>query len=332
MKRHVKYIVVTLSCFAWVNSYAQTETTAKSKMLEQAYHKRSKAALNSFFQEWQKEIPSISDSEFNKLNQIQKEAYKVFKAFYQPTNLEKLGGSEWGNDIYKNVKYLLVQNRVDIYSTNQLYVDAKDSAEQIEWAINNHKIDTAFTFGIDSNEDSENRALIIIHGQSFDSRHPQIVYRQNGLIHLTLFGQHIYQDDFNSNESLTDSILNFRPKIDCEGKNPLYLVRDYEKRLNKFLENHFKQLGTPNIMSPAQAEGESTKRKEFLEQFIKIWYGHWGGYWQLNSYPTASSICFDKTYTKAKVSFEMVYEGGETILRKENGVWKIISSTLTWIE
>ena len=70
-------------------------------------------------------------------------------------------------------------------------------------------------------------------------------------------------------------------------------------------------------MNPARSKGESEKRKMFLENYIKIFHGHWGGYWQLHSYPEAESITFDKNMEYARVDFRLVYEGGFAILKNE---------------
>ncbi len=85
-------------------------------------------------------------------------------------------------------------------------------------------------------------------------------------------------------------------------------------------------------MNPARSSGESEKRKAFLENDIKIWYGHWGSYWQLDSYPVVYSITFDKRMLYARVDFRMVYEGGEAVLKKKNGQWVLVTSKRTWIE
>ena len=85
-------------------------------------------------------------------------------------------------------------------------------------------------------------------------------------------------------------------------------------------------------MSPAKSKCESDKRKQFLENYIKIWYGHWGGYWQLNSYPYAQKITFDRKFENAVVDYRMVYEGGFAYFKKVNGIWVLIQARRTWIE
>jgi hypothetical protein len=126
--------------------------------------------------------------------------------------------------------------------------------------------------------------------------------------------------------------VDFRPQVKVPGKQAIYLTAARAETLRAFLGDKHLPLGAGGIMHPARSRGESEKRKTFLGKAIKIWYGHWGGYWQLDSYPVASSITFDKSMGYARVSFRMVYEGGEAILKKTGGQWVLLSSKRTWIE
>ncbi|NPD48188.1 hypothetical protein [Lentimicrobium sp. S6] len=130
-----------------------------------------------------------------------------------------------------------------------------------------------------------------------------------------------------------DSINNFKPKLEHLGQNRiLYLTPEYINSLNGFLGSKYKELGTDNIMSPSLPEGESEKRYSFLKKHIHILHGHWGGYWHLETHPDVSVIVINQDLTKAIIHFRYGYQGGETVLEKENGVWIIKSSKATWIE
>ena len=135
-----------------------------------------------------------------------------------------------------------------------------------------------------------------------------------------------------TNDHLVDSISNFRPAIKSENKLPLYLSRKYSDILYSFLGNRHSPMGKDGIMKPAYSKRKSAKREAFLERYIKIWQGHWGGFWLLHSYPTATSITFDQNREFARVDFTMVYEGGEAILKKEQGNWVLVSAYRIWIE
>jgi hypothetical protein len=110
------------------------------------------------------------------------------------------------------------------------------------------------------------------------------------------------------------------------------LTPEYNNALNQFLGAKYKEMGVGNIMNPALPEGESEKRYEFVKNYIHILHGHWGNYWHLETHPKVSTIVINNEITKAKINFRYGYQGGETVLEKENGIWKIISSKATWTE
>ncbi|MFN8343724.1 MAG: hypothetical protein U0X91_01895 [Spirosomataceae bacterium] len=285
-----------------------TNAQTQGQLLEKANKKKSKELLKKFFDNWHSETPTITNLELLQLNDTVRQAYRAFAAFYKPLDVDSIGGSEWGNKIYENVDYLILQNKLWIYSQDKVFYTDNEIEQFVIDKIN-------FTI----KEDSTKQKLL---------------KKENGkLSNFVIRRFEPNEDIFSDNDTKTkiDSILNFRPQISCN-KKPLYLTKNYIEILNAFLGNSHYKLGTGGIMNPAKSKGQSEKRKKFLESYIKIWYGHWGGYWQLNSYPTCSSITFDKNFEYAKIQYRMVYEGGEAVLKNENGNWKLISSKRTWIE
>ena len=85
-------------------------------------------------------------------------------------------------------------------------------------------------------------------------------------------------------------------------------------------------------MKPATAAGDSYERQQFLGNYIKVIYGHWGGYWHLETHPEVYRISFDENMNNVIVYFRLVYEGGKATLTKQKGKWELVSSRLTWIE
>lgn len=278
---------------------AKSTSQSQRKLLEKAYEEKSNKLLKQFFQNWNLEIQPPRETEFSKLNDTIRQTYNVFTVFYSPDSLERLGSSEWGNDIYKNADYLIIQESIKIYFSDKVY---HTDQEIQEYLLKNRKKNV---------EDSSKQ---IISQEDIDK------LRFNEFF--------IYQTE----RVLEDSITDFRPIINCKNKLPLYMTSKYSKLINRFLGQEHTPLGEDGIMNPARSEGESEARKEFLEKYIKIWYGHWGGYWQLYSYPEAYSITFDKDMTFAMIHFRMVYEGGIAFLKNNNGQWSLISAKLTWIE
>jgi hypothetical protein len=284
---------------------------AKGSQLEEAYKQYSKEKLLQFFNNWNDNSVAVNERDLMLLSSLKREAYGAFSAFYKPHKLDSLGGSEWGNDVYQKTKFLLVQADIKIYATDRIfYSDAY--------------IDSVITRVITKTvrEDSvKQRRLKKING-----RLNQQIREEFGF--ETPFSFHNQRDA----EKAIDSIESFRPVIKVPGKQVVYLTPKREETLKAFLGDKHLPLGAGGIMNPASSSGESDKRKKFLENAIKIWYGHWGGYWQLNSCPVAYSITFDKNLLYARIDFRMVYEGGEAILKKTNGQWTLLSSRRTWIE
>jgi hypothetical protein len=306
-------VVAYTTTIAFAQKTEQSKSSGKkASLLELAYREHSEDKLTQFFREWSVDIPAINEKELSQVNTRQKEAYAVFTAFYKPHRLDSLGGSEWGNSIYQKTKFLLVQNDIKIRITDRVfYSDAY--------------IDSVITGVITRMEtiDSIKQRLLL---KKVNGRLNQRVRETFG------YGEAFSSHNSNDRQKALDSIMNFRPVVKVSGKQAVYLTPKRAETLRAFLGDKHLPFGTGGIMNPARSRGESEKRKVFLENVIKIWYGHWGGYWQLNSYPVVYSITFDKSMLYARVNFRMVYEGGEAILKKTDGKWLLVSSKRTWIE
>lgn len=301
----MKLLITILLAIASTIAFGQNEI----KTLRKAYKKKDNTQLYQFFKNWENEVQPISETEWEKLNAIQKETYHVFKAFYQPDRIDLLGGSEWGNDIYKEAKFLIVQDFIEIFSSEKVYYTENEKEDLVADFIN-----------LNIDEDSTRQKLLKRDEDGKLSKEVMDLFGTTEF--LTLEFDH----------RLVDSISDFRPPINSENKQPLYLTRKYSDILYAFLGNRTIPLRKDGMMKPARSKGKSEKRKQFLETYIKIWQGHWGKYWQLHSYPMAIAITFDQKMDFAKVDFRMIYEGGEAILKKEDGNWILVTAYRTWIE
>ncbi len=289
-----KAIVLFLLCSFFSQSYSQF------KLLEEAYKKKSEDQLNEFFASWQKEIPPVSNEEFDSLSDIEKEVYNAFCAFYNPIDLQTIGRSEWGDSIYRDVNYLIIQNSLYYRVQDKVFFTAEEKV-----AIYKKSLAKDGQKGIDS------------------------LKIQN----IPSFGEEWVLEELVGNDwILSDTISDFRPPISLSNRNIVYLNSLYYTGLTKFLGSIIKKNKERLNYTYYLSEKEVKKRQLFLEQNIKVWEGHWGAYWQLLTYPEVNSIIFDKEMEYAKVFFRIVYEGGEALLKKENGKWRLISSKLTWIE
>ena len=283
---------------------------AEAALLEEAYQKQSKEQLDEFFDHWSEDI---SSNESKTSNRWVAEAHKIFAAFYQPLQLEKIGcgGNELGVS-YQEYPYFIVQSKLSrIYKADTLPFKPDEMEAYYTDRINKTYPD-----------DSTRKSWINYLKRELEIGRMSLSFDEGWL--------------FNTWEKIPtevmDANIDFRPSVSFPGKKVVYLTDDYKKLLDNFLDNQHVDLGTESIMQTAYAKDESRKRMDFIQQAAQIFYGHWGGYWQYETYPEAYRIIIDANMQRAIVYFRFVYEGGEVFLEKQNGEWTVVSGRLTWIE
>lgn len=264
-------------------------------LLMNAYTHNSSDELKMFFDNWESEMPAISDSAFECLNDTIKNIYEVYRCFYAPTDPGRMGGFEWRTRIYPKVKYLLVQEEIEYGFTDVLEKDAliKRALEHMA------KGDTA-----------KLRAVT----DRYKGRQ-----------------ERLEQDWLSFPHPRTGTLKDFRPQLAFDTIKTVILTPEYNRLLNTFLGDKDYKQGTKGIIVPAGSERESAKRQVFLENYIKIWYGQWGSYWHLYSYPRVTNIVFDRKFEYAVIDYRMVYEGGYAYFKQIDGVWKMLDVRRTWI-
>lgn len=288
--------------------YGQNQ--AQADLLEKAYRDSSKVLLYRFFDNWAAEVKS---NESEAPNKWVAEAHKVFAAFYQPLHLDRIGcdRNEMGLS-YKDYPYFIVQDTLRrIYVTTTIPFGKEEleayCVDRINQMYDNDSIRNVELGYLQKWKENDNLDVNFSSGSRGEYWHT---------IPMTV----------------VDSNISFRPTVNIREKKIVYISRIYEQLLNAFLGDEHTDLGTHSIMQPAYAEKDSRRRMEFIGQAAIIFYGHWGGYWQYETYPKASSIIFDSNMQRAVVNFRFIYEGGEAFLEKQNGEWTVVSGKLTWIE
>jgi hypothetical protein len=78
-------------------------------------------SFNQIFIDWNRMIKPNADN-FIYQNDTINSVFNVYKAFYKPLDLLKLGDWEWGNELNSKCKYVIVQNKIfySILSTDSL--------------------------------------------------------------------------------------------------------------------------------------------------------------------------------------------------------------------
>lgn len=121
-------------------------------------------------------------------------------------------------------------------------------------------------------------------------------------------------------------ILDFKPAIQVEGSKIIYLTPDHRESLTRFLGDEAVGVGADGfIMSPGHAVGLSRVKQTFLEQQIRIFRGHWGNGWHIETHPYVQNIIFNRAMTSALLHFKLVYQGGEAYFTRTNSAWKLLT-------
>ena len=293
------------------NLFSQNE----SDILFKAYEANSKTQLNEFFKNWNNKIKPLTDNEFANLNDTVKECYKIFSIFYNPLKIMTRDTANNKVEMYGNVKYFVVQHELDIYFTDIILNPDTVSYTQEE---------------IDS-EIKEN--LREYYNDTIEVNRVFAEYKKtNNIVIKESYGPR-YKEKFFlwRSKKLYQKVTDFQPETIFKNDRIVYLNEEYDSIVNSFLGSDHHSLGTGGIMNPAQAKGESKKKKHFLEDFIKIHHGHWGG-WHVITFPQIDKVVFDEKMVFALVQFRIKYEGGTAVFKKENDSWKKLSLEMTWIE
>ena len=88
-------------------------TDKLSNLLNDAYDQNSQALLDSFFTMWQQMLPPFTPNILSSYSDTVNEAYKVFNAYYSPTNLSRLSGGSHEN-FETDFRYIVIQNSLSI--------------------------------------------------------------------------------------------------------------------------------------------------------------------------------------------------------------------------
>ena len=153
--------------------------------------------------------------------------------------------------------------------------------------------------------------------------YPEIMYY---IIQSTI----LYDHDFDTTGTNIMTVNEFHPGISNETKILLSLTERYSSVINCFLGSDTTFWN--DSKSIAAMENDSDLRYEYLSSYLKFQPGHWGNYWHIKTQPAVSRISFNEPMDSAVVYYYISSRGGEVIMGKEEGEWKIVDSYLTWIE
>jgi|WetSurMetagenome_2_1015567.scaffolds.fasta_scaffold198145_1 hypothetical protein len=265
----------------------------QEELLNKAFEQKSYELLDRFFENWRMEKKPISDEEYQKLSDIEKDVYDVFYEFYNPKDMSNLKLEEFEYNYYKNVKYFVINPEIHY---GVLKSDNYDSLLRNKFPVG-YK-DSTFNFNMFYDRKDK---------RTFE-------YTFNNLLENELF------DYF----QIKDSIENFRPQIKDKSTNILFYSCIYDSIISNFIGNNIIPLGENSIMQPAYAHGISKIKIDFLKPYIFTMASHWGNQWVIETSPMLYRICFSNNRTFARISHNTPYHSNRSYYVKIENKWTFV--------
>lgn len=141
--------------------------------------------------------------------------------------------------------------------------------------------------------------------------------------------------DFNLDMIINDkiySVSDFSPDVAYDSVKTLYFTLNYQIALNAFLGSDNFPFEDYGFTTPETLINDSYYRKQFLNKHLKIFNGHFGNYWHIETHPEIHVIHFDKDMQKVRFYFRIEYYSGVAHLEKKNNKWELISSEIIGVE
>lgn len=290
-------LTVPLSC-CWAQREGQKE------LLARAYWEKSVEKLQQFFENWADEIPQ---NEAEVTNDTIAEAYRVFKAFYQPMQLELLTDSVYGEEttLFMNKPYYIVQG-----SLWEVRV-----AEQIPYTR------------------AERDSFLMHRAREYKLEHPwvnlEVVLRDTFEYSPRYEYPSIPPFEYVPSRRI-DSAIRFCPDVRFEGKKVVYLTREYRKLLDDFMDKPDNGRD-PNKLRELMPDYHGKLRSEFLS-WMALVRRHNMLSWDYQTGPWVYGIILDAQLQRAVVLYYYRFAGFQATLLKEQGEWRIAKVVSTWIE
>ena len=292
-------LTVPFSC-CWAQREGQKE------LLDRAYWEKSVEKLQQFFENWADEIPQ---NEAEVTNDTIAEAYRVFKAFYQPMQLELLTDSVYGKDtnLFMNKPYYIVQG-----SLWEVRV-----AEQIPYTR------------------AERDSFLVTRAREYKLEHPW-VNLEEVLRDTFEYSPRYEYPSFPPFEYVPswriDSAIRFCPNVYFEGKKVVDLTLEYRKLLDDFMEKSVNNSRDPNKLRELMTGYESGMRSDFLSWAASVREHHRSMSWDYQTGPWVYGIILDAQLQRAVVLYYYRFVGYQATLLKEQSEWRVAKVVSTWIE
>jgi hypothetical protein len=147
-----------------------------------------------------------------------------------------------------------------------------------------------------------------------------------------------YEDHARNRPAISElTISDFRPNVNAEGKNVLYLDDFHVDVLARYLTGkHDADLADSYWDEPngdeEYEEGPYSKRLSYVNRSMHIIRGHWGMGWHFATHPEIGLLVLNKDFKTAVIYYREGYGGGIALMQRDDQGWRVMGRKSTWVE
>lgn len=120
----------------------------------------------------------------------------------------------------------------------------------------------------------------------------------------------------------------FYAKLDLSASKVLLLTKSYHDLLESFLDTTI-ETGNYNFNEKTTERAHNDNKVKFIGKYFDIAGRHWGHFFDYMSFPEIRQVMFDRTLSRAIISYELSCKGGVAYLEKMDGKWQIVEEGIT---
>ena len=284
----------TLFIFVFIGG---TQAQSQVKLLTKAYNQKSSELLARFFNNWQQEMPTVSQLNLDTMNKAVREAYQVFGSVYIPFHKKN---NQPAFDSLFNRKYILIQGEISFNVIEKVHYTEAEEVLAIKHALD--------SLGYDS---------LRVHAILLPKNRSRIM----GSLYNRYLNEYVYNKPKNG-----ENTISFRPFVRYEDLIPLYLNGRYVNLIEDFLGKNFfhQDITIPKFKKSKEI---SMKKFDFLRTYsYGISYGCFiGDCWRFIDGPSISRIVFDRDFRYANAHY---WDGDSEYVAQlkkgTDGEWEIV--------
>jgi hypothetical protein len=307
-RKLAKYLVLISLIIFTSHTFSQSQI----KLLEKAYREDSDSLMQTFFDNWKKDLPVYSLNVYKHTDDTLKEIIEIYRLFYQPHKIDYKNSKAlkyFGNDELRDIDSNNFRILNPIFLPNNLQYEIVEKVLYFQWYQDSY----------------------------WDSYEPDNLRRD------TLKVPEMTRVIQTSNQIYSKILTNFRPKI--VSNNFFFLDSNYMGILNYFVSGNFVKKDYTKLDSVKTKDllKKFYKKVDFLSKYYSIYLeeskytingslDYSKASVRINNYSMISNIVFDKTLHYCIVHVREHSSVIYYIAMKTPDGWVIKDKNILWVD